>query len=251
MTIGSAVVAVAATGTTTFSNANGTYTFQANGAWSFDPVPQISVFPIHANFTYTITDGDGDQSSAVQLIRLADGTVPTASDPIQLTVDDQHLESGSTPSPMQPVSSSGNIVFTPGSDAIASIGFGDISTLDGGLSWTLESDNQIIGWDANENPVVVIDLSLSGNVATVTVTLQYNYGLHPDVTIDDLVELGFIEVVATDADGDQVAGTVNISVSDDVPSITALSLARRAADGRRDQSGARTRPPISPACSTS
>jgi VCBS repeat-containing protein len=223
VTVGSAVVAVAATGITTYSNANGSYTFQANGAWSFDPVSQISVFPIHADFTYTITDGDGDQSSAVQQIRLADGTLPTASGPIQLTVDDQHLETGSTPSPAQPVSSSGNIVFTPGSDAIASIGFGDISMLDGGLSWTLESDNQIIGWDANDNPVVVIDLSLSGNVATVTVTLQYNYGMHPDVTIDDLVDLGSIDVVATDADGDQVAGTVNISVSDDVPSITALS----------------------------
>ncbi|MBW8296491.1 MAG: VCBS domain-containing protein [Sphingopyxis sp.] len=223
VTVGSTVIAIAATGTTTYANANGTYSFQANGAWSFDPVAQISVFPIHANFTYTITDGDGDQSSAVQLIRLADGTLPTASDPIQLTVDDQHLESGSTPSPMQPVSSTGNIVFTPGSDAIASISFGDISTLDGGLSWTLETDNQIIGWDANDNPVVVIDLSLSGNVAAVTVTLQHNYGLHPDATIDDLAELGFIEVVATDADGDQIAGAVNIAVSDDVPSITALS----------------------------
>ena len=223
VTVGSTVIAIAATGTTTYTNPNGTYSFQANGAWSFDPVPQISVFPIHANFTYTITDGDGDQSSAVQLIRLADGSLPTASDPIQLIVDDQHLESGSTPSPAQPVSSSGDIVFTPGSDAIASMGFGDLSTLDGGLSWTLESDTQIIGWDADENPVVVIDLSLSGNVATVTVTLQYNYGLHPDATIDDLTELGFIEVVATDSDGDQVSGTVNISVSDDVPSITALS----------------------------
>jgi VCBS repeat-containing protein len=223
VTIGGAVVAVAATGTTTFSNTNGTYTFQANGAWSFDPVPQISVFPIHANFTYTITDGDGDQSSAVQLIRLADGTEPTASDPIQLTVDDQHLESGSTPSPTQPVTTSGNIVFTPGSDAIASIGFGDLSMLDGGLNWTLESDNQIIGWDADENPVVVIDLSVSGNVATVTVTLQSNYALHPDTALDDLVALGSLEVIATDADGDVVADTVGISVSDDVPSISALS----------------------------
>jgi len=225
VTIGSTVVAVAATGITTFSNANGTYTFQANGAWSFDPVPQISVFPIHVDFTYTITDGDGDQSSAVQQIRLADGTLPTASGPIQLTVDDQHLENGSTPSAVQPVSTSGNIVFTPGSDAIASIGFGDISMLDGGLSWTLESDSQIIGWDADENPVIVIDLGVSGNVATVTVTLQSNYALHPDTTLDDLVELGSLEVIATDADGDVVAGTVNLSVSDDVPSITALSPA--------------------------
>lgn len=223
VTIGSAIVAVAATGITSYNAANGTYTFQANGAWSFDPAPQVSVFPIHADFTYTITDGDGDQSSAVQQIRLADGSLPTASGPIQLTIDDQHLETGSRPSPAQPVSASGTILFTPGSDAIASIGFGDISALDGGLSWTLGSDNQIIGWDADENPVVVIDLSVSGNVATVTATLQYNYALHPDTTIDDLVDLGAIEVVAIDADGDIVAGTVSISVSDDVPSITALS----------------------------
>ena len=223
VTVGSAVIVVAATGTTTYSNANGTYTFQANGAWTFDPVPVVSVFPVHADFTYTITDGDGDQASAIQLIRLADGTLPTASGPIQLTVDDQHLETGSTPSPVQPVSVSGDIVFTPGSDAIASIAFGDLSTLDGGLTWTLESDIQIIGWDADQNPVVVIDLNLSGNVATVTVTLQSNYGLHPDATIDDLADLGSIDLVATDADGDLAAGTVHLAVSDDVPAITALS----------------------------
>lgn len=221
VTIGGIAVAVAATGSTSYTNANGTYVFQANGAWSFDPASVISAFPVAADFTYTITDGDGDQSSALQQIRLADGAIPKASGPISLTVDDQLLESGSTPSPIQPVAASGQIVFTPGSDAIVSIGFGDISTLDGGLSWTMESATQIIGMDANQNAVIVIDLSVSGNIATITATLQYNYGLHPDVTIDDLVDLGSIDVVAVDADGDQVAGKVNLSVSDDVPSITA------------------------------
>ncbi|MBA3939760.1 MAG: hypothetical protein C0520_00960, partial [Sphingopyxis sp.] len=220
VTIGGVVVAVAATGTTSFSNANGSYTFQPGGAWTFDPVVKTHPFVVNADFTYVITDGDGDQSSAVQQIRLADGADPTAGDPVALTLDDQHLETGSTPSGEQPVAASGQIVFTQGSDAIVSIGFGDLSTLDGGLSWTLESDTQIIGWDADENPVIVIDLSVSGHVATVTATLQYNYGLHPDTTIDDIADLGAIDIVATDADGDTAAGTVNLSVSDDVPSIS-------------------------------
>lgn len=220
VTIGTTVVAVAATGTTSYTNANGTYTFQANGAWTFDPVTQASQFPVHADFTYTITDGDGDKSSALQQIRVADGAEPTAGAPINLIVDDQNLESGSTPS-VQPVQASGTIAFTPGSDAIVSIGFGDISTLDGGLNWAFESDARIVGSDPDGNPVIVLDLGVSGNVATVTATLQHNYALHPDITIDDLVDLGSIEVIATDSDGDTVAGTVNISVSDDIPSISA------------------------------
>ncbi len=220
VTIGGVVVAVAATGTTSYSNANGSYTFQAGGAWTFDPVIKTNAFVVNADFTYTITDGDGDQSSALQQIRIADGTNPSASAPIGLTVDDQNLESGSTPSAVQPVAASGQIVFTKGSDAISSIGFGDLSMLDGGLSWTLESDTQIIGRDSDDNPVVVLDLDVSGHIATVTMTLQYNYSLHPDITIDDIADLGSIDIVATDADGDMAAGTVNLSVSDDVPSIS-------------------------------
>jgi len=220
VTIGSTAVAVADSGVTTFSNASGTYTFQANGAWTFDPVTQTGQFPVHADFTYTITDGDGDKSSALQQIRVADGTEPSASAPVGLVVDDQNLASGSTPSLVQPVTASGSIVFTPGSDAIASIGFDDLSTLDGGLSWSLESDTQIVGYDGDGNPVIVLDLTVAGNVATVTATLQYNYGLHPEAGVDDLVDLGSIGVVATDADGDTATGTVNISVSDDLPSIT-------------------------------
>lgn len=223
VTIGGVAVTVAASGTTSYTNANGTYTFSADGAWTFDPVTQTSQFPIAADFTYTITDGDGDQSSALQQIRLADGTEPKAGAPISLTVDDQHLTTGSTPSIFQPVTASGQIAFTPGSDAIASIGFGDPSGLDGGLIWTLESDTQIIGRDADDNVVVILDLSVAGNVATVTMTLESNYGMHPDTLADDLAELGSVEVIATDADGDKVAGTVDLSVSDDVPSIMAVT----------------------------
>lgn len=220
VSIGGVNVAVGASGTTSYTNANGTYTFRANGAWSFDPVVQTSVFPVHADFTYTITDGDGDTSSALQQIRIADGTDPKASAPVTLVLDDQYLESGSTPT-VQPVAASGTIAFTQGADAIVSIGFGDVSALDGGLTWEMESDTRIIGLDADLNPVITLDLVVTGNTATVTATLQANYGLHPDTSMDDLVYLGSVSVVAVDADGDVASGTVNLSVSDDVPSISA------------------------------
>ena len=85
-------VAVAATGTTTHTNAFGSYTFDASGAWSFDPVPSSSAAALNAGFTYTITDGDGDRASAEQAISLVDGRNPAASAPITLTLDDENLD---------------------------------------------------------------------------------------------------------------------------------------------------------------
>ena len=55
--------AIAASGTTTLSTANGTYVFQADGTWSFDPNANLdNASGIFAGFLYLITDGDGDTS---------------------------------------------------------------------------------------------------------------------------------------------------------------------------------------------
>jgi large repetitive protein len=219
--VGGVTVAILPSGTTTYINALGTYTFDAGGAWTFDPVSSSSAASLVADFTYTITDGDGDTSTAQQQIRVVDGANPKAGAPITLTLDDQNLETGSTPAMDQPVSVQGQIQFTPGSDPIVSIIFGDISGLGGGLSWMRISDTQIVGLDVDK-PVVLLDLTVTGTTATVVATLESNYAFHPDVDADDLAALGAVNVIATDSDGDQAAGTVDISVSDDVPSITAL-----------------------------
>ncbi|WP_240334263.1 DUF5801 repeats-in-toxin domain-containing protein, partial [Sphingobium estronivorans] len=55
---------------------------------------------------------------------------------------------------------------------------------------------------------------------TVTATQLDNYAHHPDITADDLAQLGHVGVVASDQDGDSATATVNLSVSDDVPSLT-------------------------------
>ncbi|MER9439772.1 DUF5801 domain-containing protein, partial [Mesorhizobium sp. M0614] len=115
-----------------------------------------------------------------------------------------------------------SITFTPGSDAIASIAFGtDLTGLNtANLTWTRVSDTQVVGKDGAVT-VVTLDLSVANNVATVTATLNNNYDAHPGINADDLVNLGHVGLVATDTDGDQATGTVNVTVSDDVPTASA------------------------------
>ena len=74
--LGGGFQAIAAAGTTTLSTVNGTYTFQANGAWTFDPNANLNnASGISAGFTYQITDGDGDPSTATQVVTVNDGAV--------------------------------------------------------------------------------------------------------------------------------------------------------------------------------
>lgn len=227
VTINGATIAIAAEGTTSHSNAFGTYSFDASGAWSFNPVPSSSALALDAGFSYTITDGDGDQATANQAISLIDGQDPRAGAPITLTLDDQNLLEGSTPnvSPTFPLPvASGAISFTAGSDPIVSIAFGDLAGLGGGLTWTFDSPTTIIGW-YTDIPIVQLDLTVVGLTATVTATLLTNYPFHGDISTDDLAAMGFAKIVATDSDDDTVVGRVNVGISDDVPTITPRSVA--------------------------
>ena len=215
VTIGGEEHPISAEGTTTVETPNGTYTFQSNGAWTFTPVASLNnANGVGAGFTYVITDGDGDTDSATQPITITDGDGPTVSDggTITLTVDDQKLADGSTPGE---TSVTDSIVFTPGSDAIASMAFGDTTGLDGGLTWTRVSDTEIVGRDSGGTAVVTLTLVREGSTASVTVTLNDNY--HHSGSGDDLANLGSVKVIATDTDGDTAEGTVNVGVSDDVP----------------------------------
>ncbi len=221
ITIDGATTAVPQDGTdATVTTANGTYTIDMDGNWTFDPNPNLdhSSGDIDASFTYTLTDGDGDFDTAVQPITITDGADPAAGPDISLALDDQNLADGSTPAADD--FDSDTIVFTEGSDDIASIVFGDTSGLDGGLTWVRVSDTQITGSDGGRL-VVTLDLSVTGTTATVTATLNDNYDDHPTVDVDDLVDLGDVDVIATDIDGDTASATVEVTVSDDLPTVSA------------------------------
>ncbi|HTK71865.1 MAG TPA: Ig-like domain-containing protein, partial [Croceibacterium sp.] len=116
--IGGVDHAIAAVGTTTVDTANGHYTFQADGTWTFDPNTGLdqSGGPIDASFTYTLTDGDGDHDTATQPISITDGAGPTGGDTLSLTVDDGALADGNNSASGAEVDA-GQLTFTAGSDA--------------------------------------------------------------------------------------------------------------------------------------
>ncbi|MGO4625267.1 beta strand repeat-containing protein, partial [Ensifer sp. 2TAB8] len=202
-----------------FKLAEGTLTVNSDKTWSFDAASNLNN-PAGVNVTFSLsaTDADGDTTSDSQTITVTDGAGPTvdpASASASLTLDDQNLADGSTPGS---TTSAGTIGFNAGSDAIAKIAFGDTSGLTGSLTWERVSDTQIVG-RAGGVAIVTLDLVRSGDSATVTATLNDNYASHPGIDADDLASLGAVKVIASDTDGDTAEGTVNVSVSDDVPVI--------------------------------
>ncbi|WP_160596141.1 Ig-like domain-containing protein [Qipengyuania aquimaris] len=216
ITVGSDTVAVPQDGNVaTLTNGNGTYTIDMDGNWTFDPATGLDQTSgaILADFTYTLTDGDGDIDTATQPIRIEDGAAPGDPAGLDLSVDDQNLADGSTPGGDD--FDQGTINFVPGSDPFATIVFGDVGDLGGDLDWVRTGDFEIVGSDA-DGPVVTLTLVVNGNDATVTATLNDNYLGHADAG-DELDALGFVNVVATDLDGDVALGRVDVSVSDDVP----------------------------------
>ncbi|WP_226699900.1 DUF5801 repeats-in-toxin domain-containing protein [Qipengyuania gaetbuli] len=225
ITVGAQTFAVPQDGTdATVITANGTYTIDMDGNWTFDPNTGLdqSGGDIVADFSYTLTDGDGDISTATQPIRIEDGALPQAPQPGSVTVDDQNLADGSTPA--GPDSASHVLSFTEGSDAFAGFVFGDTSGLLGGLTWVRVDDNTITGSDGGRL-VITLELSVSGNDATVTATLEDNYLGHPNPLLDDLSLLGSVDVIATDIDGDTATGSVLVRVSDDRPTLEAAAPA--------------------------
>lgn len=228
--IGGIDYAIAAAGTTNVNTANGDYTFDPAGNWTFAPTANLdqSAGDVDASFTYTLTDGDGDTDTAIQPISIQDGADPQAGPPITLALDDENLADGSNPA--APDFDTDTIVFTEGSDDIVSIAFDDsltaLDNLGGGLTWVRVSDTQITGSDG-ARLVVTLDLSvdLGTNTATVTATLNDNYDDHPTIDVDDLADLGSVLVVATDTDGDTASSAVTVTVSDDLPTVAASAPA--------------------------
>ncbi|MBD9569676.1 VCBS domain-containing protein [Ensifer sp. ENS08] len=202
-----------------FTLAEGTLTVNADKTWSFTAASNLNnAGGLDVTFSLSARDGDNDATSDIQTIKVVDGAGPSV-DPLAasaaLTLDDQNLANGSTPVGGAETSS-GTIGFVAGSDAIATIAFGDTSGLTGVLVWDRVSDTQIVG-RAGGATLVTLDLVRAGDSATVTATLNGNYASHPGINSDDLANLGQVKVVATDIDGDRAEGTVTVAVSDDMP----------------------------------
>ncbi|MBR1200957.1 VCBS domain-containing protein, partial [Bradyrhizobium sp. AUGA SZCCT0158] len=236
--IGSGFQTIAAIGATVLSNANGTYTFQADGTWSFDPNANLNnASGISADFTYRITDSDGDTSTATQAITINDGAVAATPVAVTLELDEAALftagATGSNPGLTSEVDSTPSLSFTAGSDNLTSFAFistsGLVTDLNGtggqDIFWDLASATQIKGYLDGAHTLLAVTLDLSApasiaagasNTVTVTATLSDNLQ-HILANGAQISSIGSVDVVATDTDGDITTGTVNVTVQDDVP----------------------------------
>ena len=120
--------------------------------WTFNPTPDSTGNPSFS-FTATVTDADGDVDADTHTISITDGAPPTSTGTLALVVDEKDLADGTTAGgnaggdPDTQDIETGGLVFTSGSDAIASIKFdlaaGQPTTgtgLDGSITWALSVD---------------------------------------------------------------------------------------------------------------
>lgn len=247
-TAGADGVALGGAVTITGAPSKGAVVYNGDGTFTYTPAAGLDGAD---SFTYSITDGDGDTSTAtVRLNLLADSTPSfvTASDP---TVDEDGFAAANLDAaPLQSapqetdgneslVDSSGVAVFDFKADVPAvlagSAALVDTPALDGQL---VTLDNQAVLFGLEGGALVgraagieVIRIALStaapgpgaGKVSYgYTVTLSQPVK-HAVAGTEDLVTLSGVTIAVTDADGDTTSGAFAVTVRDDVP--TALNEA--------------------------
>ena len=203
--------------------------------WTFNPTPDSTGNPSFS-FTATVTDADGDVDADTHTISITEGAPPTSSGTLALVVDEKDLADGTTAggnaggeagNPDTVDVETGGLVFTSGSDAIASIRFdlaaGQPTTGTGldnlaGITWALSGDGLTLTGSIGATPVIT--LVLSGQLSagegataapTVTATLLSEFP-HENLADADTLTISGIRVVALDSDGTGLAAPATISV---------------------------------------
>jgi Ca2+-binding RTX toxin-like protein len=205
---------------------NGSIQVKADGTYSYTAESGL----VNANgvtdiVAYTVTDADGDTSIADITFKVTDGTGPLNATAITLTTNEATINEDATQT----------LTFTKGSDALASMAFGDITGLitdtngtetGNDVVWAKTSDTVITGTIGG---VTAITLTLTPNLSAGTASVKADIADNFDsVFANDgklALSLGNVSVVATDIDGDIATGTVNVKVVDDAPTITYVTSA--------------------------
>ncbi|MBY5970471.1 VCBS domain-containing protein [Halomonas denitrificans] len=216
----------------TFNTAEGVLTVGRDGSWTFEANNNLDQAESPSiNFTIETVDSDGDTAADSHTVTITDGTGPTVtvtdSDPATtnaaVSLDDADTEGDASSTDVA------SLTFTAGSDAIASIGFGDtgaisVDGLNGTLTWTLNSAGQLEGrTQAGGEPAITLTLNNNGSVtagqsAVVTVTATLADSLAHADGVDALTISG-ITVVGTDTDGTSTSASVGVTVADDQPTL--------------------------------
>ncbi|HHX8655985.1 TPA: retention module-containing protein [Vibrio diabolicus] len=198
-------------------NPDGSYSFSLEG-----PIDHaVGSDSLTLDFTIVATDFDGDTSSLVLPVTIADD-VPTINDVVALTVDEDDLSSvGSDQS--QPTLVEGQFTTTQGSDGVVQYQL-DVNAdpLNG-----LQSQGQTVSIAETQNVDGSYTYSATANgsaVFTLILNTDGSYSFELQGPIDhaansDSLTLDF-SVIATDFDGDTSQIVLPVTIVDDKPTIT-------------------------------
>ncbi|QIR99915.1 retention module-containing protein [Vibrio diabolicus] len=198
-------------------NPDGSYSFSLEG-----PIDHaVGSDSLTLDFTIVATDFDGDTSSLVLPVTIADD-VPTINDVVALTVDEDDLSSvGSDQS--QPTLVEGQFTTTQGSDGVVQYQL-DVNAdpLNG-----LQSQGQTVSIAETQNADGSYAYSATANgsaVFTLILNTDGSYSFELQGPIDhaansDSLTLDF-SVIATDFDGDTSQIVLPVTIVDDKPTIT-------------------------------
>ena len=203
----------------------GELTVNSDGSWSYTSDPTESHpdgNPIGEDFTYTITDGDGDISSAVQPISITD-TSPAIGTPLDVTVSEANLPTGTDPDGLalvqtetldvQPAADSFLTTFADGITAPA-----DLTSGGDPVTYTVSNGGHTLTATAGGETVFTVEITdPAASSAGYEFTLYGPLDHTADVDgTDGQIDLDFgFKVV--DSDGSTVSDSFTVAVLDDAP----------------------------------
>nr|WP_294846917.1 tandem-95 repeat protein [uncultured Sphingomonas sp.] len=214
----------------------------ATGIFTYDPAPGQTG---DVSFSYTVTDGDGDEVTANVTLHLNADSTPQASGADNLVVDEDGFAfANADNSPLQGnpgetdstenATQSGDFVVDYGNDLpanpLAAAALVDSPALDGQLvtlngtpvTFALNGSGQLVGSAGGVNVMIIsiTGATTVGNVVTYTYSAQLLQPVqHADVGNNENTDiLSGVQVQVTDSDGDTATASFNVTVVDDVPS---------------------------------
>ncbi|UVM68299.1 retention module-containing protein [Pseudomonas sp. B21-009] len=193
--------------------ADGSYTYTLNTA---DP----DFFNLHGGgngvetFTYTLTDADGDVSTANLVLNVTNLNDPVTLNGLnvnggELTVFEKNLGDGSNPNIPALTQSASFTVTAP--DGLQTLTVGGITVVSGGVaSGFPQSATTALG-----NTLTITGYNPATGVVTYSYTLLDNES-HPTANGANSLNESFT-VTATDTDGSTASGSIDVNIVDDVP----------------------------------
>ncbi|MGQ7249461.1 Ig-like domain-containing protein, partial [Halomonas sp. V046] len=192
----------------------------ATGEVTFTPAPG---FEGAAVIDYTITDGDGDTSSATLTVEVAADSTPTVTHQ-SVVVDEDGLDGGIAGGPGDASGEAtvvtGQLGYSFGNDGAGSFswssaGLPTLTASGEAVNYSVSADGlTLIGSDSTGAPVITVALT---DVATgaykVTLSQALDHGTAG--TEDDIsLEVGYTII---DGDGSEAQGSLTVNVDDDSP----------------------------------